>query len=248
VQAVAEVFSQALASTWTAATSTDDAAVPADDSHLCIALTASGGLQGAAAFQIKNSDALLLALKFLAEPIDENAKLDDGRKEAVEELMRQVAGVAATKMKSVFGEVQLQVSTANSPAAPGVTVALLLSDNTGTKMQAVLLLGADLLASASSHQKVEATAAEQKVENRNDDDAGDPDRVMGVRLKLSLRFGQRLLTLREIVGLRSGTVVELDRHVEEPVDLVIGNKVIARGHVVVVDGDYGLRITEANGN
>jgi flagellar motor switch protein FliN len=38
--------------------------------------------------------------------------------------------------------------------------------------------------------------------------------------------------------------VGLDRHVEEPVDLLVGGRMVARGEVVIVDGNYGLRITE----
>ncbi|MFZ3264108.1 MAG: FliM/FliN family flagellar motor switch protein, partial [Terriglobales bacterium] len=59
-----------------------------------------------------------------------------------------------------------------------------------------------------------------------------------------LRFGQRDLTLREILDLSAGSVIELDRHVEEPAELLLGNKVIARGRVVTVDGNYGIQITD----
>src|SRR5271169_4972015 len=70
------------------------------------------------------------------------------------------------------------------------------------------------------------------------------DLLLGVNLNLTLRFGQRVLTLREILELNAGAIIELDREVEEPADLLLGDKVIARGQVVIVDGNYGLRITE----
>ena len=68
--------------------------------------------------------------------------------------------------------------------------------------------------------------------------------LLGVHLNLTLRFGQRVLTLREILDLTSGSVVELDRQVQEPVDLLLGDRLIARGEVVIVDGNYGIRVTE----
>jgi flagellar motor switch protein FliN/FliY len=46
------------------------------------------------------------------------------------------------------------------------------------------------------------------------------------------------------VELTSGSVIELDRQVQEPADLLLGEKLIARGEVVIVDGNYGLRVTE----
>jgi|SRR5271165_519750 len=70
------------------------------------------------------------------------------------------------------------------------------------------------------------------------------DLLLGVNLNLTLRFGQRSLQLKEILDLNAGAIIELDREVEEPADLLLGDKVIARGQVVIVDGNYGLRITE----
>ncbi|MGA3048000.1 MAG: flagellar motor switch protein FliN [Terracidiphilus sp.] len=68
--------------------------------------------------------------------------------------------------------------------------------------------------------------------------------VLDVELNMSLRFGQRQLPLREVLELSSGSVVELDRQVDDPVELLLDGKVIARGEAVIVDGNYGLRITE----
>ena len=69
------------------------------------------------------------------------------------------------------------------------------------------------------------------------------DLVLDVELNVTLRFGQRQLTLREVLGLTSGSVVELDRQVDEPVDLVLDGRVVARGEAVIIDGNYGLRVT-----
>ena len=52
------------------------------------------------------------------------------------------------------------------------------------------------------------------------------------------------MPLREVLNFCSGTVIELDQNVEDPVDLLLDGRVIARGEVVVVDGNYGLRVTE----
>ncbi len=69
-------------------------------------------------------------------------------------------------------------------------------------------------------------------------------RVIDVPLAVTLRFGQRQLTLRELLDLNTGSLVELDRQVEEPVELMLGERIVARGEVVIVDGNYGLRVTE----
>ena len=67
---------------------------------------------------------------------------------------------------------------------------------------------------------------------------------MDVELDVTLRFGERQMALRDILDLSAGSVVELNQYVQDPVELLVGKKVIARGEVVVVDGSYGLRVME----
>lgn len=68
--------------------------------------------------------------------------------------------------------------------------------------------------------------------------------LLDVELEASLRFGCRELPLGEILELGPGDVVQLDRHVADPVDLIVGDKIVARGEVVLVNGNFGLRISE----
>jgi flagellar motor switch protein FliN/FliY len=65
-----------------------------------------------------------------------------------------------------------------------------------------------------------------------------------IELEATLRFGSREMQLRDILLLGPGDVVELDRHVSEPVDLVVGDRIVARGEVVVASGNFALRVTE----
>jgi len=68
--------------------------------------------------------------------------------------------------------------------------------------------------------------------------------LLDIELEASLRFGCREMQLGEILDLGPGDVVQLDRHVADPVDLIVGDKIVARGEVVLVNGNFGLRITE----
>ncbi|HEX4005948.1 MAG TPA: FliM/FliN family flagellar motor switch protein [Acidobacteriaceae bacterium] len=74
--------------------------------------------------------------------------------------------------------------------------------------------------------------------------AGNYDLLLEVELDASVRFGSRELELRELLDLGPGDVVELDRHLSDPVDLIVGDKIVARGEVVLVNGNFGLRVTE----
>jgi flagellar motor switch protein FliN/FliY len=74
--------------------------------------------------------------------------------------------------------------------------------------------------------------------------SGNLDLLMDVELGVTLRFGSRNMLLRDILELGAGAVVELDRRVEEPVELLLDGRLIARGEIVVVDGNYGLRVLD----
>jgi flagellar motor switch protein FliN/FliY len=73
---------------------------------------------------------------------------------------------------------------------------------------------------------------------------GGVDLLLDVELEASLRFGSREMPLNEVLDLGAGDVVELDRHVSDPVDLLVGDKIVARGEVVLVNGSFGLRVLE----
>lgn len=89
--------------------------------------------------------------------------------------------------------------------------------------------------------KVSSAAAKDDVEQNL---TPELERIIDVPLSVTLRFGQRNMRLREVLELNAGALVELDRQVEDPVDLILDERVIARGEVVIVDGNYGLRVTE----
>src|ERR1700722_18923359 len=68
--------------------------------------------------------------------------------------------------------------------------------------------------------------------------------LLDAELEATIRFGDRQMPLREIFELMPGDVIELDQMVDELAQLIVAGRTIAKGEVVVVDGNFGLRITE----
>jgi len=68
--------------------------------------------------------------------------------------------------------------------------------------------------------------------------------LMGVKLPIRVLLGRTELCLRDIAQLGNGAVVELDCSPNDPVEIVVNDRVIAHGEVVVVAGNYGVRITK----
>lgn len=70
------------------------------------------------------------------------------------------------------------------------------------------------------------------------------DLLLDVEIPISVEVGRTQLSLEEVLKLVPGSVVSLDKKAEEPVDLRVNGKLVARGEVVLVDDTYGLRITQ----
>lgn len=77
-----------------------------------------------------------------------------------------------------------------------------------------------------------------KVEPRN------IDLLLDVDLPVAIELGRTKLSISDILALGPGSVVELNKLAGEPVDLLVNNKIVARGEVVVIDESFGLRITQ----
>jgi flagellar motor switch protein FliN/FliY len=70
------------------------------------------------------------------------------------------------------------------------------------------------------------------------------ERLYDVPVELAVEIGRTQMTIRETLALGPGSIVSLDRLAGEPVDLLVNGKPIARGEVVVIDEEFGLRVTE----
>lgn len=65
-----------------------------------------------------------------------------------------------------------------------------------------------------------------------------------VPLQVEVRLGHARLSLGELLRLQAGSVLTLDRRVEEPAEVLVGGKVVARGQIVAVGDELGVRVTE----
>jgi flagellar motor switch protein FliN/FliY len=74
--------------------------------------------------------------------------------------------------------------------------------------------------------------------------ASSIDLLKDVPLEVKAELGRSRRLVRDILRLTVGAVIELDKEAGEPVDLLVNNKMIARGEVVEIDGKYGVRILE----
>jgi flagellar motor switch protein FliN/FliY len=75
-------------------------------------------------------------------------------------------------------------------------------------------------------------------------DMSQIDLLLDISLQVTVELGRARMKIQEILGLRNGSVIELDRLAGEPADILVNGTLIARGEVVVVDEKFGVRVIE----
>ncbi len=204
------------------------------------------GLRGGFRISTSAADAALLLELFTGEKLEISGPPEASQVEALIELLRQWAGLAASELKPVFGEVSVEVAPETS-VPPGLLGCRLLQVSSGERrLRLQVEMDTELMSQFERRHSVRPQVVPDA--NRGSLDQllreGNLDLLLDVELGVTLRFGSRRAPLREVLELSPGAVLELNREIQEPVDLLLNDRVIARGDVVVVDGNYGLHITD----
>jgi flagellar motor switch protein FliN/FliY len=170
---------------------------------------------------------------------------DDDQRDAWRELVAQAASALAQAVGQRLGWQSdcSQVGPCELPAQPAFQCMAEIA--LGQERLAPLVLQfsagfAGVLTETAEEEEEEPQ--EQAVERPSDN--GRFAMLSDVELPLSVSFGRTFLPIRDVLKLSTGSLIELNRLVNDFVDIVVNNCVIARGEVVVVDGNYGVRIHE----
>jgi len=75
-------------------------------------------------------------------------------------------------------------------------------------------------------------------------ESGNIGLIMDVYMELTVELGRTKKLIKDILGIGEGTIIELDKLAGEPVDILVNHKLIAKGEVVVIDENFGVRVTE----
>ena len=97
----------------------------------------------------------------------------------------------------------------------------------------------------STEEKADTAAQECAPEEKlSEEELKNFSLIMDVELPVRVRIGTKTVLLKDVLNMDIGSVVELDQLANEPLDVLIGSKIIAKGEVVIVDGNFGIQITE----
>lgn len=96
-------------------------------------------------------------------------------------------------------------------------------------------------ASQKSHQEKSESSAKSSFTS---DEMRNINLIMDVRLPIRVRIGSKKMLLKDVLSMDIGSVIELNQLANDPLEILIGDKPIALGEVVIIDGNFGIQITE----
>ncbi|MGI0130496.1 MAG: flagellar motor switch protein FliN, partial [Thermoplasmata archaeon] len=186
------------------------------------------------------------------------AGVDDGDPGTIRGTFLEIVGQTSSALaraistrlrREVAGEAGREAAL---PAGPGdwFGITLRLGDSPGQSLAVSFSDGlARELAGAGPSQEIAAAALPAGAgpalpAPQSPVTSGSLELLLDVELPVSVSFGRAQLALKDVIKLTTGSIVELNRTVSEPVEVIVNNCVIARGEVVVVEGNFGVRILE----
>lgn len=187
-------------------------------------------------------------------------EMDNDDLDAFKEMVSNIFGAIATSLKSQELLPKLNFTTINAeiakelPKKEDYAKAMVFS----FKMEAIKESQIILLTTAAFERQFEKTHKEEKEETTQSateeiktHDASlenieirNISMLLDVKLNVKVRIGQKKMILKDVVSMDIGSVVELDQLVNDPLEILVDDKVIAKGEVVIVDGNFGIQITD----
>jgi flagellar motor switch protein FliN len=207
----------------------------------------TGAMAGSITIAVSDEDATALARRLMG--MDEAPPAD-----AVIDTLGEVVGQAAGGLgqQPAAGGARIRVEGAAQqgvplPAGSPYVFDLAMDDGTTLRFGCwVLLEAGDPMQAGPTASAAFAPAAAVALAAPAPSAAAfdNLDVILDIELPLVVRFGRTELTLQALTQIGPGSVIDLDRSPDEPVEVLVNEKVIARGEVVVVAGNYGVRVTE----
>lgn len=196
-------------------------------------IVASGALSGTVTVYVDDAGVRAIARQMMGlEEDPEDAVAAD----MLKELWAQAA--SSTALKDGFEGLVL---AAGAPKAGALDAGVgAFAVRSGDAVLATLTVAGATTARAAA---APAAAAAALADNAGGTDRGNLEALLDIDLPLTVRFARTELTLRALTMLGPGSMVDMGRSPDDPVQLLVGSQVIAEGEVVVVGGNYGVRIT-----
>jgi flagellar motor switch protein FliN/FliY len=215
------------------------------------------GLTGTHWMILNRPGALILGHALTGEQSDEALELLASHEEAIRETLNQILSTASTALMPLlarslsFAPVTLQVVDDPAALPPELStdpdrfwlIRAEAAGPEGFRAEFFLTLAAELAREIST-VGIEPPAASGAAESREADHGSSGiELILDVTLPVAVELGRARMQIQDILKLAPGSIVELDKSAGDPVEILINDRPIAKGEVVVIDENFGVRLT-----
>jgi flagellar motor switch protein FliN/FliY len=181
----------------------------------------------------------------------EDADVDEVKNTCMEVMQQSSSGLGQAISGRLKERVSSQLHEVNAVPDGTPTFAFDIKFKDAAPVRGFLLIAPDLLAALEEKTVVETEDVEEPIfaEEPQPENAFAMhsqsktfELLLDVSMPVSVSFGRTEMLIKEVLKLTTGSIVELNRSISEPVDIIVNDCIIARGEVVVVEGNYGVRI------
>lgn len=112
----------------------------------------------------------------------------------------------------------------------------------------IILLSEDIIdelnGKKDTKQNVQTESKDDTQHNLNPSEIRNINMLLDVKMQVKVRIGQKKMLLKDVIAMDIGSVIELNQLANDPLEILVGDKVIAKGEVVIIDGNFGVQITD----
>jgi flagellar motor switch protein FliN/FliY len=251
-------------------TGAKDAALAQIDGPLAVAyFDVEGDVTGQILMTLPVGVATALADMMVAGPGDAKDDMDEDDLDATKEILSNVLGTVSTTLSATDGVPNMKFSVSDitfAQSADDVSISnfdkvFSFDFSIGEQSGQMTIITEDNVTgyfdgSAGAGVPEPATAAPASGGgassgggggaelNLNESEKANMELLLDVKLPIKVRIGTKYLLLKDVINMDIGSVIELDRLVNDPLDILVDDKIVGRGEVVIVDGNFGIQITE----
>jgi len=215
----------------------------------------SGDASGKMVFLIPPQSATALGDLMLAGEGEEKDEMDDEDLDAIKEIVSNILGSLATELSAQndIPTLNFNVTSANFEKegnwSSNSYKALFNFHINDKDYDWIVLFDNDIYSKLNSNS--EATTTQQSAPSSNTESHLDIDNdeiknlklLLDVKLNVRVRIGSKKMLLKDVINMDIGSIVELNQLANEPLEVLVDDKKIAEGEVVIVDGNFGIQIT-----
>lgn len=175
-------------------------------------------------------------------PIDVASPINgQGTQNAMPNMNQQMNGMQMNMgMNQQMGGMQ-QPMMQNMGMMGGIQQPNMMQNMGGMQQPMMQNMGMNMGANVPNVQSLQFPTLQQSGSNA---EQGNIGLIMDVYMEMTVELGRTKKSIKDILGMGEGTIIELDKLAGEPVDILVNHKPIAKGEVVVIDENFGVRVTE----